>query len=188
MASDKTARKQPLQDAKALAAPYEPKPQEQAVIDELLEHRRSRPPSARIKVEQKRGTTQIGVDHPDPRTGSALLMKAIGTTSNDFLAPFVGQLASAGSKGTVDEEGTNFMLAVVKAIEPKDEIEAMLAAQMAAVHMATRNGTITAPLLRRRARIRHGRRARREAHRRAGGSTVPCETNKPARLADSSSP
>ena len=29
------------------------------------------------------------------------------------------------------------MLAVVTAIEPKDEIEAMLAAQMAAVHMAT---------------------------------------------------
>jgi hypothetical protein len=89
-------------------------------------------------VEKKRGTTQIGIDHPDPKTGSALLMKAIGTTSHDFLSPFVGQLASAGSKGTVDEEGTNFMLAVVKAIEPKDEIEAMLAAQMAAVRRRDR--------------------------------------------------
>ena len=121
-----------------MATPYEPKPREQAVIDEVQEHRRSRPPSARIKVEQKRGTTQIGVDHPHPQTGSALLMKAIGTTSPDFVSPFIGQLADAASKGSaVDEEGTNFMLAVVKAIEPKDEIEAMLAAQMAAVHMAT---------------------------------------------------
>ena len=31
----------------------------------------------------------------------------------------------------------NFMLAVVKGIEPEDEVESMLAAQMAAVHMAT---------------------------------------------------
>ena len=31
----------------------------------------------------------------------------------------------------------NFMLSVVKGIEPRDQIEAMLAAQMAAVHMAS---------------------------------------------------
>ena len=35
------------------------------------------------------------------------------------------------------ESGANFMLAVVKGIEPRDQIEAMLAAQMAAVHMAS---------------------------------------------------
>jgi hypothetical protein len=38
---------------------------------------------------------------------------------------------------TADEHGLNFMLSVVKGIEPKDQVEAMLAAQMAAVHMAT---------------------------------------------------
>jgi hypothetical protein len=65
-------------------------------------------------------------------------MAAIGTTSPDFLAGLVTQLANAGSKGkNLDQAGINFMLAVVKGIEPKDEIEAMLAAQMAAVHMAT---------------------------------------------------
>jgi hypothetical protein len=37
----------------------------------------------------------------------------------------------------VDESGLNFMLAVVKGVEPKDQVEAMLAAQMAAVHNAT---------------------------------------------------
>ena len=31
----------------------------------------------------------------------------------------------------------NFMLSIVKGIEPRDQIEAMLAAQMAAVHMAS---------------------------------------------------
>jgi hypothetical protein len=51
---------------------------------------------------------------------------------------FISQLGNAGSIGqAANEDAINFMLAVVKGIEPKDEIEAMLAAQMAAVHMAT---------------------------------------------------
>jgi hypothetical protein len=48
------------------------------------------------------------------------------------------QLCNAGSLGkTVDEDGLNFMLSVVKGIEPRDQVEAMLAAQMAATHNAT---------------------------------------------------
>src|SRR3954470_18629517 len=48
------------------------------------------------------------------------------------------ELANAGSKGrTIDEQGLNFMLSVIAGLEPRDEIEAMLGAQMAAVHMAT---------------------------------------------------
>jgi hypothetical protein len=35
------------------------------------------------------------------------------------------------------EEGLNFMLSIVKGIDPRDQVEAMLAAQMAAVHNAT---------------------------------------------------
>ena len=48
------------------------------------------------------------------------------------------QLGSVGSHGrSIDENGLNFMLSVVKGIEPRDRIEAMLAAQMAATHNAT---------------------------------------------------
>jgi len=58
--------------------------------------------------------------------------------NSDFLKGLVAQLVDAGSRGPAPEEdGTNFMLAVVKGIEPRDQIEAMLAAQMAAVHMAS---------------------------------------------------
>jgi hypothetical protein len=43
-----------------------------------------------------------------------------------------------GSQGrNIDKAGLNFMLSVIKGIKPKDQLEAMLAAQMAAVHMAT---------------------------------------------------
>ena len=50
----------------------------------------------------------------------------------------LSQLANAGSHGRqIDEGALNFMLSVVKGIEPKDQLETMLAAQMAAIHMST---------------------------------------------------
>jgi hypothetical protein len=65
-------------------------------------------------------------------------LKAVGSTDSDFLEGFIKQLVNVGSQGSVaDESGANFMLAVVKGIEPRDQIEAMLGAQMAAVHNAT---------------------------------------------------
>jgi hypothetical protein len=65
-------------------------------------------------------------------------MAAIGASEPDFVQPFLTQLINAGSKGpNVDAAGVNFMLSVVKGIEPRDQVEAMLAAQMAAVHVAT---------------------------------------------------
>jgi hypothetical protein len=78
----------------------------------------------------------MGPDHPDEAAGVALLMEAIGTTDPDFFLGFVSQLAKAGG-GEIDEHQLNFLLAVVKGIKPRDQLEAMLAAQMAAVHTAT---------------------------------------------------
>ncbi len=36
-----------------------------------------------------------------------------------------------------DEKGTAFVASIVEGIQPQDQIEAMLASQMAAVHLAT---------------------------------------------------
>ena len=70
--------------------------------------------------------------------GLNLLMEATGTTDFNFLYGMLYQLSDAGSKnGEVREDAVNFMLSVVKGVEPKDQMEAMLAAQMAAVHMQT---------------------------------------------------
>jgi len=50
----------------------------------------------------------------------------------------MGQLADVASNGQVpNEQELNFTLSVVNGIEPRDEVEAMLAAQMAATHKAT---------------------------------------------------
>jgi hypothetical protein len=67
-----------------------------------------------------------------------LLMEALGTTDPDFLDGILLQLLNAGSRaGKVDERGLNFLLSVVKGVKPRDQVEALLAAQMAAVHAAT---------------------------------------------------
>jgi hypothetical protein len=43
-----------------------------------------------------------------------------------------------GTKGQdCDGKGPNFMLSIIRGVNPQDEVESMLAAQMAAVHMAT---------------------------------------------------
>lgn len=65
------------------------------------------------------------------------LKAAFGSESKDFVVGLVRQLTNIGSIGeTPDEEGVAFVTSVVSGIEPRDQQEAMLAAQMAAVHNA----------------------------------------------------
>jgi hypothetical protein len=122
-------------EMKDLTKPYEPTPHERAVAKAYLEKSR---PSPGTKVSMKGDVATISPDHPDAGIGHLLLMERLGTTEPDFIDGLLGQLANAATKGrAVDERGLNFMLAVVKGVEPKDQMEAMLAAQMAAVHNAT---------------------------------------------------
>jgi hypothetical protein len=80
----------------------------------------------------------IAPEHPDEPLAYTLLMEAIGTVSVDFGNGLLKQLANAGSRGRqIDEDALNFMLSVVTGIKPNDQLEAMLAAQMAVIHTAT---------------------------------------------------
>ena len=121
-----------------LAQPYEPTPQERAVVVAQIARKKRRPPTPRIKVSGKSGTVEVSIDHPKPSLGQMLLMEALGTTDVDFVNGLLGQLINIGAPGNkADERGLNFVLAMVKGIAPQDDAECMLAAQMAAVHMAT---------------------------------------------------
>jgi len=126
-------------EPKPVAVPYTPTPKEDRAIQALRQRRAAKQPVPRIKVTHTKGEpAQISSDHPDPMTGAQLRMAALGTTSDDFSDGLLDQLAHASSKGAkADEDGINFMLAVIAGLEPRDEVEAMLAAQMAAVHRAT---------------------------------------------------
>ena len=109
---------------------------ERAAFKAFGEHKAANP-APRLKVSEDGGTTRLSPDHPETKPGMILLMEALGSMDQDFVDGFLGQLASAVARdGEVHERLLNFMLAVIKGIKPKDQVEAMLAAQMAAVHMA----------------------------------------------------
>ncbi len=76
--------------------------------------------------------------HRDYTVAFALLAKALGTTDAEFIGSMISQLASATGKGQgSDEEALNFVFSVLSGVAPRDRVEAMLAAQMAVVHLAT---------------------------------------------------
>lgn len=109
-----------------------------AAVDANVAKARERPPAPALKIETENGVDKISIDHPDQALGFSLLMEATGTTDFKFLHGLLGQLVDAGSKdGEPNEDDVNFMLAVIKGVEPKDQFEAMLAAQMAVVHTQT---------------------------------------------------
>ena len=137
-----TARKRQHSKTKstsgAVAEPYRPSAKERSALEAYLERKNAMPPAPRVKVWEERGVVQITPDHPELAVGTILLMDAVGATDPDFLDGLMTQLANAGTQGRdVDGRGLNFMLSVIKGLGPRDQVETMLAAQMAAVHMAT---------------------------------------------------
>jgi hypothetical protein len=121
------------------AKTYEPTPQESQAVTTYMAGVKAKPAVPGIKVVQgKDGSNQLALNHPDTLVASCLLLEAVGTKDPDFLGGILGQLANVASKGqTVDEAGLNFMVSMVKGVAPRDQVEAMLAVQMAAVHDAT---------------------------------------------------
>lgn len=117
---------------------YIPTQKEREVVGDFLAARKEKIPAPGIKVKNINGVADISLDHPEIIVGQTVLMKALATTDTDFYKGLISQLVGAGTQGRLaDEKGINFMLSVIKGVEPKDQLETMLAAQMAAVHMAT---------------------------------------------------
>jgi hypothetical protein len=95
-------------------------------------------PPVRFTVPKEGSDLPIRIDHPDQPIGRALLSDALASADRDFVNGIVDQLGNTCRHGqAVDERGLNFKLAVIKGIEPRDQLETMLAAQMAAVHVAS---------------------------------------------------
>jgi hypothetical protein len=96
--------------------------------------RNARQPFARLKVSKSGSSRSVVPDYLDETTGWHALMHALGTDDPDFAHGLVHQLAGTAS---ADQTAINFLLSVIKNIVPRDHSEAMLAAQMAAVHQET---------------------------------------------------
>ena len=112
---------------------------EQAIVDRYFERTKQHAPQ--LKVSHGDGIVKIGADHRDPQLGTVLLMNAFGTINEPLFKGLVAQLAGLGTSKSPEEIELkeielNFAVSVVQAVKPRDETEALLAAQMAALHNA----------------------------------------------------
>jgi hypothetical protein len=115
--------------------PYEPTPMEAEAIAAYKVAKATRGPRVRVSIEG--GVAKINHDHPDAFTGTLAVMRAMGTSDRDFFDGLMLQLVNAGQGKGPSDNAVDFMLSVIRGVEPRDQIETMLAAQMAALHMAS---------------------------------------------------
>lgn len=135
----KTARPESVEytDGKQRAGPEpaasecEPKAWERDAIEKAKKGYFSR--THRLKTEVHDGV--LGSPHSNHAGWCLHRLNAFGTTSNDFSTVEINRLISVTSSGSeVDIPRLNAALAVVDGVQPNDEVEAMLAVQMAATH------------------------------------------------------
>jgi hypothetical protein len=106
-------------------------------IERIAKKRHERPAAPSMDLKLNDGVLQI-VLKGESTIVQLMQMVDIGTSDPDFHQGLMGQIASIGSQSkSIDSGNSNFVMAVVRAIEPRDELEAMLAAQMGAIHAAT---------------------------------------------------
>lgn len=123
----------PKSEEKLVVAKYEPNPTEQKALAEFRAKRESLLPSPEVKFDEK---NKLTIDHPHLGTGWALMMHSMGTDSLPFANGLFNQLVSAtAQRKDANLSAINFALSVIDGIKPQDQLETMLAAQMAVVHM-----------------------------------------------------
>ncbi len=119
---------------KAVAKVHERTEKEIAYMQDFFDRKADKREVPKITFEMKDdGTTGVCKIESvgDSDITKALMLDAFGTTDERFMDGLLKQLANVG------QYDFNFMFSIVAGLEPQDQIEAMLTAQMAAVHMAT---------------------------------------------------
>ena len=96
-------------------------------------------PGRRTRVKLKRINSDFSKPYPpdgDQRRWWDRLKAALGTTSSDFVNATLVQIQNASRmpSGGISEMSVNAVLALIEAAEPRNEMEAALAIQMACTH------------------------------------------------------
>lgn len=118
---------------------YKPTDSEIAAI-QRYSAKKAQTKTPRISVQEKSGSScAISYDHDAVGVAQILLSDAIGCVDPDFREGLINDVLNASRVNgrEISETRLNMALAVIKDIKPTDAIEAMLAAQMFAVHTAT---------------------------------------------------
>jgi hypothetical protein len=113
---------------------HQPTPFEERALEKMLraelEH-----PVPRYSVRKKEdGGVLVSSQHPDEKIATAAQAAAFGTTHTDFVDAILSQVLNVTG---VDEKAFNALVKGIAGIHPRDHVEAMLATQMATIHVAT---------------------------------------------------
>jgi hypothetical protein len=113
--------------------------QERQAAARFGERLKAKSPAPSYSVEQTSpGNVTLTAIYLDRNCATILLLDTCATASSAFADGLLDQLSNATRSGAVlRASDINFALAVLKGIGPRDETEALLATQMAAIHTAT---------------------------------------------------
>lgn len=107
-------------------------------VDAVIARNKSRGNGNNMTLKMDGDTLSVKFTRADPKVAALLLMADLGTMDAAFYSGITGQIARIGSRGQdLDEANSNFLLSVVRSVQPRDELEALLAVQMGAIHAAT---------------------------------------------------
>lgn len=107
-------------------------------VDAVVARNRRRSNGIEMKLKFEGGNLAVTFSHASPEAAALILMADLSTMDPAFYMGVTGQIARIGTHGAkIDEANSNFLLSVVRAVQPRDELETLLAVQMAAIHAAT---------------------------------------------------
>jgi hypothetical protein len=122
-------------DRPEIPAQYEPTRREAEAAARVAKSRSCAPILVCRKINNRTG---FRFDHPNQYHALMAVMDAVGVFDRDVFEGLIEQIGHACSTdGKFDLGKMNFVLGVLKNVQPRDTVEVMLAAQMAAVHMAS---------------------------------------------------
>ncbi len=115
--------------------------EEKARLAKHIERKKRRPVKFKT-VESNSGNPTIELQDPDDLLGAVKMSEAFGTADTDLMSHLLDQIiqtfrGAASTDGADNEAVTaaaNKAMAILNGIQPKDELEGMLAAQMIGVH------------------------------------------------------
>jgi hypothetical protein len=82
-----------------LARPYEPIPEERAVLAAHFDRKKQRPRTPRVQLVARGERMEVSTDHPMPSRGVSLIMEALGTGDCIVFDGLLAQLIIIGIEG-----------------------------------------------------------------------------------------
>ena len=122
----------------AKQSPYVPTDAERNAAVAVLARRAKHPPLPLLTSSKNGDRANLSYKHPDQVVAECVLATQIAAGDDRLAQLIVSQLVNTTARGNeVHTRDLNLALTVVQGIEPKDTVEALLATQMAAVHIET---------------------------------------------------